>query len=101
MGFYLLCIRGCHHPGWYTMRRGAAFAQGVLIDIASRGGGRGVESNRNSSADRNGPRILTLLTTYNKRTAFAKANREAMGQRADGYESLVSVGVGLIRRFCS
>lgn len=36
-----------------------------------------------------GPRILTLLTTYSNRTAFAIANKEAMEERADGYESVV------------
>lgn len=36
-----------------------------------------------------GPRILTLLTTFSNRTAFAKANKEAMEERADGYESVV------------
>ena len=36
------------------------------------------------------PRILTLLTTYSNRSAYAKANREAMEERNDGYESVVS-----------
>lgn len=89
VGFYLLWFGCCRHPGWRNIRHGAAFAQSVLFNIKSGDGGREMESNRNSSG-REFPRLLTLLTTYHKRTVFSKANREAMEQRADGYESLVS-----------
>ena len=41
----------------------------------------------------NSPRILTVLTTYNKRTPFIKAYREAAADREDGLEPLVSGGV--------
>lgn len=71
------------------MPRGATFARGVLLEVISGDGGGRVEPARESSGHTSA-RILTLLTTYNKRTAFAKANREAMEERADGYESLVS-----------
>lgn len=72
------------------MPQGGAFAQGVLLDVTAGDGEGGVEPARESSGHER-PRLLTLLTTYNKRTAFAKANREAMEERADGYESLVSL----------
>lgn len=36
------------------------------------------------------PRILTVLTTYNKRSSFVKAYREAVGGRSDGYRPTVS-----------
>lgn len=91
VAFYLLCSGYCRHYSscvWHNTRQGATFAQGVLLNIESGDGGKEMESNRISSS-RQPPRILTLLTTYNKRTVFAKANREAMEQRADGYESLV------------
>lgn len=42
-------------------------------------------------ADENHPRILTVLTTYNERTPYIKAYREAIGTRTDGYEPVVSV----------
>lgn len=51
------------------------------------GGGLGLDPNLSGAQS---PHILTLLTTYHGRTAFARANREAMETRADGYESLVS-----------
>lgn len=38
---------------------------------------------------RHGPRILTVLTTYSNRTAYAKANREAIEERKDGYAPVV------------
>lgn len=62
------------------------------------GGGSGASTTATSSTSfyrHHGqrPRILTLLTTYSNRTAYAKANREAMEERKDGYESVVSVCV--------
>lgn len=43
---------------------------------------------------------MTLLTTYHKRTAFARANRETIKEREDGYESLVSVRLPVSANEC-
>lgn len=36
------------------------------------------------------PRILTVLTTYNKRSAFVKPYKTAVSDRQDGYQPMVS-----------
>lgn len=71
-------------------QRRAQRTQGLRLHIENGrgGGGAGFEFDLNRSGAQS-PRILTLLTTYHGRTAFARANREAMEKRADGYESLV------------
>lgn len=42
-------------------------------------------------ASRRPPRILTVLTTYGKRSAFVKPYKDAVAARGDGFQPTVSV----------
>lgn len=89
--FFLLSIARCHYPPDGRTRRGStvALAQEVRLDVNIADNDWDDEGSWNMPGTQ--PlRILTVLTTYNKRTPYAKANREALEEREDGYESLVS-----------
>ena len=94
----LVLLSACGHllaPDGHVKQAGPMLAQGAQqLDSEPRYGGRngGSGTTHHQFYRRRGrsPRILTLLTTYSNRTAYAKANREAMEGRNDGYESVVS-----------
>ena len=87
--FSLIFSFGCFHSFKCIGQELVSHDPGVQIGIESSGTGGDdpAWSNRSDGY----PRILTVLTTYNLRTAFAKANREAMEEREDGYKSLVRI----------
>lgn len=57
----------------------------VLVDPVSGSAGAADSFHRATH-----PRILTVLTTYNVRTPYIKAYRDAMANRTDGYAPTVS-----------
>lgn len=86
------CCNDDHHHNTHV-QRGVTRPQSLRLHLQSGGPGNGggaLKIDLNRAGLQQSPRILTLLTTYGDRTAFAKANREAMEQREDGYEALVS-----------
>lgn len=62
-------------------------------------GGSGVFNEEPGS--RRPPRILTVLTTYGKRSSFVKPYKEVMSARNDSYRPTVSVSVIALLLFCS
>lgn len=95
----LVLLSSCGHllaPGGHVNQAGPMLAQAAQqLDFEPRYGGgdsgSGTTHHQQSYQHRGrSPRILTLLTTYSNRTAYAKANKEAMEGRKDGYESVVS-----------
>ena len=91
LAYYFFLEPACCNEHTRDPQRRATRPQGLRLHIESGPGsdGGGFKLDMNHSGLQS-PRILTLLTTYHNRTAYAKANIEAMEQRADGYKSLVS-----------
>lgn len=97
LALFALCSLNCFHLAGCELQQLALPKDGVQIEIEldpSATGERGTELSNESTAPP--PRILTLLTTYGARASFAKANREAMEEREDGYRSLVSGVFGVL-----
>lgn len=72
------------------IRRGAAGANSSLTSISGGGDREASEVSPKAHSSRRQPRILTVLTTYGKRSKFVKPYKEAVSGRSDGYRPTVS-----------